>query len=68
MTFGGSGPRMCIGRNIALVELHKFLALFVRNFDFELVNKERPWRISTYWFAYQSDLHMHIKRRIVPVY
>lgn len=48
---------------ILQVELHKFLAQFVRNFDFELVNKETPWRIKTYWFAYQSELFMHIKKR-----
>ncbi|KAK1726533.1 cytochrome P450 [Colletotrichum acutatum] len=48
MTFGGSGPIMCIGSNIALVELHKFVAQPVHNFDFELVNKNIPWRIKAY--------------------
>ncbi|KAM0812517.1 putative Cytochrome P450 [Seiridium cardinale] len=65
MTFGGSGPRMCIGKNIALVELHKFLAQFIHHYDFDLANKERPWHITTYWFAYQYDLFMHITRRQV---
>ncbi|KAI1611225.1 cytochrome P450 [Exophiala viscosa] len=63
MTFGGNGPRMCIGRNIALVELHKFLAQFMRNFDFEYVDKSKPWRVTTYWFAYQHDQHMRITFR-----
>lgn len=62
-TFGGSGPRMCIGRNIALVELHKFVAQLLRNFDVEFVNKAEPWHITTYWFAYQHDMHMKIKAR-----
>ncbi|PSN73007.1 cytochrome P450 [Corynespora cassiicola Philippines] len=63
MTFGGSGPRMCVGRNIALVELHKFLGQFVRNFDFEIANKKNPWRIETYWFAYQRELMMNLTPR-----
>ncbi|KXH40984.1 hypothetical protein CNYM01_05460 [Colletotrichum nymphaeae SA-01] len=63
MTFGGSGPRMCIGRNIALVELHKFVAQFVHVFDFKLVNTDTPWRIKAYWFAYQSEVFMNISRR-----
>lgn len=63
MTFGGSGPRMCVGKNIALVELNKFVAQLLRNFDIDFVNRERPWHIVTYWFAYQHDMHMRIKAR-----
>ncbi|KAH0840426.1 pisatin demethylase [Fonsecaea pedrosoi] len=54
MTFGGNGPRMCIGRNIALI---------VRNFDAEFVDPQNPWKISTTWFAYQKDMHMRFKLR-----
>ncbi|KAI9926751.1 hypothetical protein ASPWEDRAFT_177239 [Aspergillus wentii DTO 134E9] len=63
MTFGGNGPRMCIGKNIALVELQKFIAQFVYHFDFELIDEENPWRITTYWFAYQHDLNMKLRLR-----
>ncbi|KAL2828857.1 cytochrome P450 [Aspergillus pseudoustus] len=63
MTFGGNGPRMCVGRNIALVEMHKFLAQFIHHFDFEIADKSNPWRIKTYWFAYQSDLKMRIRAK-----
>jgi len=45
------------------IELHKFLAQFIRNFDFEMVDPKKPWRITTYWFAYQYDQHMKIKLR-----
>jgi hypothetical protein len=32
------------------------------------VDKEKPWRITTYWFAYQHDLNMKIRvRREFPV-
>ncbi|OQV00568.1 hypothetical protein CLAIMM_06048 [Cladophialophora immunda] len=60
MTFGGSGPRMCVGKNIALVEIHKFVAQLLYYFDVEMVDPKNPWRITTYWFAYQHDQHMKI--------
>lgn len=96
MTFGGSGPRMCVGRNLALVgflfysclpflvslncwleansatltvaeghqvEIHKFVAQMVRNFDAQFMEGENPWKIQTTWFAYQKDMHMRIQVR-----
>ncbi|KPI39697.1 Pisatin demethylase [Cyphellophora attinorum] len=63
MTFGGSGPRMCVGRNIALVEVQKSIAQIFRTFDVELVNKDKPWTITSYWFAYQHDLMMRLSLR-----
>ncbi|KAG4443116.1 hypothetical protein IFR05_001442 [Cadophora sp. M221] len=63
MTFGGNGPRMCVGRNIALVEIHKFLAQMIRAFDVEIVNKERPYVMTSYWFSYQHDFMVTLKTR-----
>ncbi|KAH6995429.1 cytochrome P450 [Ilyonectria destructans] len=63
MTFGGSGPRMCVGKNVALVELNKFIAQIIRYFDFELADRNHPWRITSYWFAFQHDLFMHLHWR-----
>ncbi|PVH76546.1 cytochrome P450 [Cadophora sp. DSE1049] len=64
MTFGGNGPRMCVGRNIALVEIHKFLAQMIRAFGIEIVNKEQPYKMKTYWFSYQHDFMITLKTRI----
>ncbi|KEF54935.1 uncharacterized protein A1O9_09378 [Exophiala aquamarina CBS 119918] len=63
MTFGGSGPRMCVGRNIALVEIHKFIAQLLRDFDVGLVDPDKPWHITTYWFTFQHDMNMWIRTR-----
>ena len=37
----GAGPRMCIGNHFALMEMQLLLAMFVRQFDFEL-EKNHP--------------------------
>lgn len=63
MTFGGNGARMCIGRNLALVEVHKFLAQLLRNFDVAFENPDKPWRIHSQWFLVQSDMRMMITSR-----
>lgn len=43
--------------------MQKFLAEFIRHFDFEMVDKMRPWNISSFWFAYQHDFLFRIKER-----
>ncbi|KAK4493587.1 hypothetical protein PRZ48_015254 [Zasmidium cellare] len=63
LTFGGTGSRTCIGRNIALVELHKFLAQFLHHFDAEFVDPEKPWTVHCVFFSNQSDMHVRIKYR-----
>ncbi|KAL4802468.1 cytochrome P450 [Aspergillus unguis] len=63
MTFGGNGPRTCIGRNIAIVEISKFLAQFVRQFDFEFVNKRNPWTVTSAWSAHPHNMHVKLAAR-----
>ncbi|KAK4612752.1 Cytochrome P450 monooxygenase gsfF [Fulvia fulva] len=45
MTFG-KGSRSCLGKNLALLEMYKCVASFVRNFDIELTREEE--RIQSY--------------------
>jgi hypothetical protein len=45
------------------VEVHKSIAQIYRHFDLEIVNKEKPWHIMSYWFAYQHDFMMKLKVR-----
>lgn len=57
------GARSCVGRNIALVEIHKFIAQFFRHFDAKLVNEEKPWVTKSQWFATQKDFMVTIQDR-----
>ncbi|KAJ4177296.1 hypothetical protein NW755_013918 [Fusarium falciforme] len=63
MSFGGNGPRGCVGKNLALVEIYKFVAQFVRRFDFEFVNKEKPWEVSSMWSHNPVNMHMRLRER-----
>jgi cytochrome P450 len=59
----GYGSRTCVGRNLALVELHAFVGGFVRHFDCELVDKERPCVPRSFWFCLQEKLMITLRAR-----
>ncbi|KAH7355744.1 cytochrome P450 [Pyrenochaeta sp. MPI-SDFR-AT-0127] len=65
LTFG-HGSRTCIGRNLALVELHKFVGQFARQFDAEFVNKQTPFKPRSQWFFLQEDMMVKLKERALP--
>ncbi|OLL26509.1 Isotrichodermin C-15 hydroxylase, partial [Neolecta irregularis DAH-3] len=52
------GPRACIGRNMAYIEMRMFLAKFVFHFNGDLVNKDEPYGL--------EDLFIS-KRRALPI-
>ena len=57
------GPRTCIGKNIALVELNKWIAQFFRHFDAEIVTPERPFKVRSFWFATQEEFYIRVMER-----
>ena len=63
----GAGTRVCIGRNIALLELSKVLPEFFRRFEIELVDPKR-WRIIPGWVVPQRGLDVHITHRKQDVF
>ena len=58
------GSRTCIGKNIALVEMNKWIAQFFRHFDAEIMNKETPFKLRTFWFAIQEEFYIRVKTRV----
>ncbi|MCJ1301043.1 hypothetical protein MMC08_003842 [Hypocenomyce scalaris] len=63
LTTFGMGSRVCVGQNIALVEIHKFISQFVRHFDLKLINTERPWVTKSQWVSFQSEFCVKMAAR-----
>lgn len=61
LAFGG-GPRICVGKNIALLEITKTIPELFRRYEIELVDPKR-WTVHSGWLTYQTGLDVRLKRR-----
>ncbi|KAK1634586.1 cytochrome P450 monooxygenase [Colletotrichum phormii] len=61
----GYGPRICLGKNIALMETHKLLIQFFRLFRPSIVNKDEKsiWRQENLALLVHWDFWLNIKHR-----
>jgi cytochrome P450 len=55
--------RVCIGQNIALVEVFEFMAQFVRQFELESCKPKEPWKTKSHTFAFQSEFWVRLRLR-----
>ncbi|CZT24090.1 related to pisatin demethylase / cytochrome P450 monooxygenase [Ramularia collo-cygni] len=62
MTFG-RGSRGCLGKNLALVEAHKYIASFVRNFEASFKDPEYQGKIKSFFFAKIEDVEVVLVSR-----
>ncbi|PKC06891.1 cytochrome P450 [Rhizophagus irregularis] len=64
--FGG-GPRMCLGRKIAMIEMKTLLALIYRKFDVELVDMQAPLQVETSTITICKELNVKLtpRKRVV---
>jgi hypothetical protein len=53
----------CIGKNISLMEMGKFVPQILRQFHLYWVSEKAAWTVNTYWFARQSDLIVRFQTR-----
>ncbi|KAI0399660.1 benzoate 4-monooxygenase cytochrome P450 [Xylaria palmicola] len=58
----GAGPRMCIGKNIAMMQLCKFLSEFYRRFEAKLAEPEKDWDVIGNWVTKQTGMDMYLTR------
>ncbi|KIV90486.1 hypothetical protein PV10_07788 [Exophiala mesophila] len=54
----GHGSRGCIGKNIALLEICKFVPEVLRRFDLEWASPSDTWTLTAGWFWRQKDITM----------
>ena len=62
LTFG-AGNRVCLGKNISILEIYKIVATLFLLYDLELVDAKKDWHVQNSWFVRQSGIDVNIKRR-----
>ncbi|KIX01166.1 uncharacterized protein Z518_08891 [Rhinocladiella mackenziei CBS 650.93] len=62
LTFG-SGVRTCIGKNISIMEMGKFIPQILRQFHLEWASDKPTWDVKTWWFAKQSGMFVTFTTR-----
>ena len=62
LQFGG-GSHVCIGRNLALLEINKVCPRLLRDYHFELVNPGRELEAHATFFVVQEGLEVFISRK-----
>ncbi|KAK5392717.1 hypothetical protein LTR79_009620 [Exophiala xenobiotica] len=59
--FGG-GSHLCIGRNLALLEMNKILPQLLTTYDFELIHPGRPLKSHSHFFCVNEGLEVFVRR------
>ncbi|KAE9368277.1 cytochrome P450 monooxygenase [Stipitochalara longipes BDJ] len=59
----GYGKYYCLGRQVALSEIHKALFELFRSFDFEIVNPSRPWKSENVGSWIQREMWVRVTER-----
>lgn len=62
LQFGG-GSHVCIGRNLALLEINKVVPRLFRDFKFKLAHPDRPLKANATFFVVQEGLDVVVERR-----
>ncbi|RSM13176.1 hypothetical protein CEP52_002143 [Fusarium oligoseptatum] len=59
----GAGTRVCLGKNLAKLEIYKAIATIYSLYDINLVDPTHEWKHYSSWFVYQLDIPTVISRR-----
>ncbi|KIY00077.1 uncharacterized protein Z520_03762 [Fonsecaea multimorphosa CBS 102226] len=59
----GAGKRSCLGKNIAMLELHKLVPALLMKFRIELNDPKREWEVSNAWVLNQTGLNVRLALR-----
>jgi cytochrome P450 len=58
----GAGPRICLGRHVAVIKTYKLVATLISNYDIELDHPDREWKIHCGWFLRQYGIICNLKK------
>ena len=59
----GAGKRSCLGKNIALLELHKLVPALFLKFKIELAHPDKEWKVENAWALNQTGLNVSLSLR-----
>lgn len=59
----GYGPRVCIGRHLAMMEILKFVSQLLRQFEIEPVNQDMPFTRRSQWWCLQENFLVRLRKR-----
>ncbi|KAK1572961.1 cytochrome P450 [Colletotrichum navitas] len=62
IVFGG-GSRICLGRNLGMLELHKIVPSLISRFEIQLVDPEEKLWTSSRWFYRTKGITCRLSRR-----
>ena len=62
LTFG-AGKRTCLGRNIAMLELHKLVPAVMLRYDIKLADESKEWTLRNSWALGQEGVDVVISRK-----
>jgi len=64
----GAGSRICMGRNLSMIEMRKIVPELLRRFTFQLESADAEWEVHTAWFTPQKMPMCTVKRRLNAIY
>ncbi|KAF8523923.1 cytochrome P450 [Hysterangium stoloniferum] len=59
----GQGTRVCLGKNISLMEMSKLLPMIVYYYDLGIKDIEKPWKVKESWFLSPCEFWCRVVRR-----
>ena len=59
----GAGKRSCLGKNIALLELHKLVPALFLKFSIELADPGKEWKVENVWALNQTGIEVKLTLR-----
>ncbi|KAG2000997.1 hypothetical protein GB937_010616 [Aspergillus fischeri] len=64
LTFG-AGSRVCIGRNLGMMEVYKVVATLVSRYEVELADSKGEWKTHNSFFVRQEGIEVRLRRRSI---
>ncbi|KAF2501879.1 cytochrome P450 [Lophium mytilinum] len=58
----GAGRRVCTGKPIAMVELHKAVATLFGRFEIELDDPKTQWELTKGWFVFPTKIMVKVRK------